>query len=188
MWHTKTLLIIQLKNLNSFLARSVEQKKGRKRQISGGKNASSLVTQSQTAKRRKTVVPEPSAAAPSKGTTAVTVAPSNRRQRTSTSAETIDGPCSGKDGSGGGITVTQPVGHYVDEDGKEIWICPACGEQYNHLPMICCDRCDEWYHWMCVGISREPDESQDWYCMRCVSEIKKETTGGKKNVKEKKKR
>jgi len=76
----------------------------------------------------------------------------------------------------------------VDEDGKEIWICPACGEQYNHLPMICCDRCDEWYHWMCVGISSEPDESQDWYCMRCVSEIKKETNSGKKNVKEKKKR
>ena len=44
------------------------------------------------------------------------------------------------------------------------------------------------YHWMCVGISSEPDESQDWYCMRCVSEIKKETNSGKKNVKEKKKR
>ena len=42
---------------------------------------------------------------------------------------------------------------------------------------------------MCVGISSEPDESQDWYCMRCVSEIKKETNSGKKNVvKEKKKR
>lgn len=170
-------------------ARSVEQKKGRKRQISGGKNLSSLVPQPQTAKRRKTVETDPSAAATSKATTAVTVAPSNRRQRPSTSAETTDDSGSGKDGGeGGGITVTQPVGHYVDEDGKEIWICPACGEQYNHLPMICCDRCDEWYHWMCVGISREPDESQDWYCMRCVSEIKKETTGGKKSVKEKKKR
>merc|ERR1719471_1054246 len=170
-------------------ARPVDPKKGRKRQISGGgKNASAIVTQSQTPKRRKTGDAEPSSAsAASKGTTAPTVTSSTRRQRTSTSAEAID-DSSSKDGDGGGITVTQPVGHYVDEDGKEIWICPACGEQYNHLPMICCDRCDEWYHWMCVGISSEPDESQDWYCMRCVSEIKKETNSGKKNVKEKKKR
>ena len=106
MWHTKTFLIIQLKNLNSFLARSVEQKKGRKRQISGGKNLSSLVPQPQTAKRRKTVETDPSAAATSKATTAVTVAPSNRRQRPSTSAETTDDSGSGKDGGeGGGITV-----------------------------------------------------------------------------------
>ena len=180
-------MTIKLIIIISFLARSGEQQKGRKRQISGGKNVSTLAPQSQTAKRRKTVEPEPSSAAASKGATAVTVAPSNRRQRTSSSAEATDDSCSGKDGDGGGITVTQPVGHYVDEDGKEIWICPACGEQYNHLPMICCDRCDEWYHWMCVGISREPDESQDWYCMRCVSEIK-ETSGGKKSAKEKKKR
>ena len=180
--------IIVYETRTSFLARTVEQKKGRKRQISGGKNASSVVPQSQTAKRRKTYEPEPSVAPPSRGTNAVTVTPPNRRQRTSTSAENNDDSSGGKDGSGGGITVTQPVGHYVDEDGKEIWICPACGEQYNHLPMICCDRCDEWYHWMCVGISREPDESQDWYCMRCVSEIKKETSGGKKNIKEKRKR
>ena len=38
--------------------------------------------------------------------------------------------------------------------------------------MICCDRCDIWYHWKCVGISKEPDESLDWYCTRCVAEIK----------------
>jgi hypothetical protein len=37
---------------------------------------------------------------------------------------------------GGGIIVTHPVGHYVDEEGKEVWICPACGDQYNSLPMI----------------------------------------------------
>ena len=134
-----------------MIARPVDPKKGRKRQISGGgKNASAIVTQSQTPKRRKTGDAEPSfASAASKGTTAPTVTSSTRRQRTSTSAEAID-DSSSKDGDGGGITVTQPVGHYVDEDGKEIWICPACGEQYNHLPMICCDRCDEWYVWMCV--------------------------------------
>jgi len=34
-----------------------------------------------------------------------------------------------------------------DADGKEVWICPACGKVDDGTPMIGCDSCDAWYHW-----------------------------------------
>lgn len=33
--------------------------------------------------------------------------------------------------------------------------------------MIGCDSCDDWYHWHCVGINREPPSNQNWYCHKC---------------------
>ncbi|XP_059083923.1 transcription initiation factor TFIID subunit 3-like [Tigriopus californicus] len=73
------------------------------------------------------------------------------------------------DGNAGGSITTRTVGHYVDADGNQIWICPACGKQDDGSPMIGCDECDDWYHWLCVGIRSEPDESQNWFCQRCVA-------------------
>ena len=72
-------------------------------------------------------------------------------------------------GFDGGSVVTQTVGYYVDADGNQIWICPACGKQDDGSPMIGCDECDDWYHWMCVGIQQEPADNQDWFCPRCVA-------------------
>ncbi|XP_040578890.1 uncharacterized protein [Lepeophtheirus salmonis] len=68
-----------------------------------------------------------------------------------------------------GMITTQTVGHYVDAEGNQIWICPACGKQDDGSPMIGCDKCDDWYHWACVGISAEPAENQDWFCTRCMA-------------------
>jgi len=68
---------------------------------------------------------------------------------------------------GGGAITTQTVGRYVDKDGTEVWVCPACGKQDDGTPMIGCDACDDWYHWVCVNITQEPSEDQDWYCPRC---------------------
>jgi len=67
-----------------------------------------------------------------------------------------------------GIT-TETVGSYLDESGNKVWICPACGKQDDGSPMIGCDQCDDWYHWLCVGITSEPLENQDWFCTRCVA-------------------
>ena len=67
---------------------------------------------------------------------------------------------------GGGVITTQTVGKYVDNDGTEIWICPGCGKQDDGTPMIGCDVCDDWYHWVCVNIVEEPGD-EDWYCPRC---------------------
>merc|ERR1712012_360136 len=63
--------------------------------------------------------------------------------------------------------ITETVGSYTDEAGNKVWICPACGKQDDGSPMIGCDNCDDWYHWLCVGIKSEPLENQDWFCMRC---------------------
>ena len=28
-------------------------------------------------------------------------------------------------------------------------------------------KCDDWYHWSCVGITREPRKDSNWYCKNC---------------------
>ena len=38
--------------------------------------------------------------------------------------------------------MTQTVGYYVDAEGNQIWICPACGKQDDGSPMIGCDECE----------------------------------------------
>merc|ERR1711976_180234 len=65
--------------------------------------------------------------------------------------------------------ITETVGSYTDESGNKVWICAAYGKQDDGSPMIGCDSCDDWYHWLCVGIKSEPGENQDWFCTRCVA-------------------
>ncbi|KAK7603340.1 hypothetical protein V9T40_003339 [Parthenolecanium corni] len=63
----------------------------------------------------------------------------------------------------------KPTGFYYDADGKQVWVCPACGSQDDGTPMIGCDGgCNAWYHWECVGI-KSPPNAADWYCKSCVS-------------------
>ncbi|XP_031336162.1 transcription initiation factor TFIID subunit 3 isoform X3 [Photinus pyralis] len=56
-----------------------------------------------------------------------------------------------------------------DAVGNTVWYCPACGKQDDGSPMIGCDDCDAWYHWVCVGIQIPPDENENWYCRICLS-------------------
>ncbi|XP_026497362.2 transcription initiation factor TFIID subunit 3 [Vanessa tameamea] len=60
-----------------------------------------------------------------------------------------------------------PTPYYLDEQGNKIWVCPACGRPDNGSPMIGCDGCDGWYHWICVGITEEPGATEDWFCKSC---------------------
>ncbi|XP_028027747.1 transcription initiation factor TFIID subunit 3 [Bombyx mandarina] len=62
-----------------------------------------------------------------------------------------------------------PTPYYVDEQGNKIWVCPACGRPDNGSPMIGCDGCDGWYHWVCVGITEEPGATEDWFCKSCIA-------------------
>ncbi|CAG4987599.1 unnamed protein product [Colias eurytheme] len=64
---------------------------------------------------------------------------------------------------------TLPTPYYVDEHGNKIWVCPACGRPDNGSPMIGCDGCDGWYHWICVGITEEPGATEDWFCKSCLA-------------------
>ncbi|XP_075219426.1 TBP-associated factor 3 [Lycorma delicatula] len=83
--------------------------------------------------------------------------------------------------------VKEPVAvpYYYDTEGNQVWICPGCGGQDDGSPMIGCDGCDAWYHWVCVGIQVPPD-SNDWFCRVCIGK-KDEIVGEKKKKIRKKK-
>jgi len=51
-------------------------------------------------------------------------------------------------------------------DEEEV-LCPACGDVEDGTPMIACDLCDRWYHWVCVGITATPKKGQEWVCNGC---------------------
>ncbi|XP_061494284.1 transcription initiation factor TFIID subunit 3-like isoform X2 [Rhineura floridana] len=70
--------------------------------------------------------------------------------------------------------VTETVSNYVirDEWGNKIWICPGCEKPDDGSAMIGCDDCDDWYHWLCVGITAAPPEEIQWFCSRCASKKK----------------
>ncbi len=34
----------------------------------------------------------------------------------------------------------------IDQVTDQMWVCPACNSD-RKSPMICCDSCDDWYHW-----------------------------------------
>ncbi|XP_049818269.1 transcription initiation factor TFIID subunit 3 isoform X3 [Aethina tumida] len=76
---------------------------------------------------------------------------------------------------------------YIDEEGNQVWICPACNLQDDGSPMIGCDGCDAWYHWVCVRIQVPPDENENWYCKHCLPKNTGDSQTDKKNKKRKKK-
>ncbi|XP_055917402.1 mediator of RNA polymerase II transcription subunit 1 [Eupeodes corollae] len=74
-----------------------------------------------------------------------------------------------------------------DAEGNRVWICPACGKVDDGSPMIGCDGCDAWYHWVCVGILVAPEDNEDWYCRVCIAKKKGVHGGDKKRKRNKKK-
>ena len=58
------------------------------------------------------------------------------------------------------MTIIGTVVHVVSN--HQVWICPWCSKPDDSVPMIGCDSCDDWYHWHCVGINREPPANQNW--------------------------
>ncbi|XP_043192577.1 transcription initiation factor TFIID subunit 3-like [Amphibalanus amphitrite] len=66
--------------------------------------------------------------------------------------------------------IAETVGSFLDSEGNRIWICPECGRQDDGSPMIGCDGCDDWYHWVCVGIQVPPGD-EDWFCPRCITKM-----------------
>lgn len=63
------------------------------------------------------------------------------------------------------------------------WKCPVCNHGENGDQWVCCDKCEEWYHFKCVGITQEPTDDE-WYCVPCTKKLK--AKGGKGRKKKKK--
>uniref|UniRef100_A0A914EBP8 PHD-type domain-containing protein n=1 Tax=Acrobeloides nanus TaxID=290746 RepID=A0A914EBP8_9BILA len=62
-----------------------------------------------------------------------------------------------------------------EEEDDKVWICPVCSVAYvEGADMVACDGCDNWFHWICVGLISAPPENEPWYCPTCVRKRKKE--------------
>ncbi|XP_073832908.1 TBP-associated factor 3 [Musca autumnalis] len=85
------------------------------------------------------------------------------------------------------ITETSRPSSYIDAEGNRVWICPACGKVDDGSPMIGCDGCDAWYHWVCVGIIVAPKDNEDWFCRVCITRKKGLHGSDKKRKRNKKK-
>ena len=46
------------------------------------------------------------------------------------------------------------------------WICQSCNHDLAEHPSIICDCCLQWYHFCCVGLTRQPKRKQ-WFCRPC---------------------
>lgn len=67
-----------------------------------------------------------------------------------------------------GSSQNQESSSSFSEGDGTIWLCPACNRPPGNQDMICCDSCDEWYHFECVGIDLAPPARQKWYCSDCA--------------------
>ncbi|EFX65710.1 hypothetical protein DAPPUDRAFT_37832, partial [Daphnia pulex] len=55
-------------------------------------------------------------------------------------------------------------------DPDRLWC--VCREPHNNRFMICCDKCEEWFHGTCVGITRSMGrelelKKLEWICPKC---------------------
>lgn len=66
------------------------------------------------------------------------------------------------------------IGSYTNRLGQSVWVCLVCNEREqdeSSQDMICCDWCEDWYHFDCVGIPTGDGamkEDDPWYCKRCI--------------------
>jgi hypothetical protein len=55
-----------------------------------------------------------------------------------------------------------------NSDSKKIYYCPICKKVCEYVPpTVACDACDNWYHWRCVGLKKNPGKKV-WYCPPCL--------------------
>ncbi|CAM1331910.1 SPP1 (predicted) [Pycnogonum litorale] len=50
---------------------------------------------------------------------------------------------------------------------EEVDIYCICRMPDNRILMICCDKCDEWFHSTCVNLGKIPRKRKKWYCQSC---------------------
>lgn len=77
-----------------------------------------------------------------------------------------------------GKSSSQPLPQPATATPPLVYYCPVCKQPDDGRPMVACDVCndDRWYHWVCVGITTPPKETDPWFCPDCV----KKSSGRKK--------
>ena len=45
--------------------------------------------------------------------------------------------------------------------------CGKCNIECGDDCVICCDRCDKWYHFACVKMSSRKVPKAEWFCYKC---------------------
>ena len=58
------------------------------------------------------------------------------------------------------------VQHLIAGVCKLEWLCNSCTKRLADSSYVGCDRCLEWYHLSCVGLSRTP-KTKLWLCRMC---------------------
>uniref|UniRef100_A0A8C4QEE2 [histone H3]-trimethyl-L-lysine(4) demethylase n=1 Tax=Eptatretus burgeri TaxID=7764 RepID=A0A8C4QEE2_EPTBU len=78
--------------------------------------------------------------------------------------------------SGNNVATLVAGGPVVDESEDEYAVCAASGCQRpygDEVDWVQCDGgCDEWFHQICVGVSAQTAETEDYICCRCASRPK----------------
>ena len=64
------------------------------------------------------------------------------------------------DGPADGLAAI-PLQSTLSTEGEVIWLCRICCSPQGDQAMICCDGCDDWCHFRCVGIESPPPERQE---------------------------
>ena len=57
---------------------------------------------------------------------------------------------------------------------KMTWICKICHQDLHAKtsgPSIVCESCLLWYHFACVGLSKQP-KTKNWFCRSCYASSK----------------
>ncbi|KAK8734955.1 hypothetical protein OTU49_005745, partial [Cherax quadricarinatus] len=57
-----------------------------------------------------------------------------------------------------------------DDDPERLWC--ICQKPHNNRFMICCDKCEDWFHGSCVGVTKAmgqqmEEDGQEWVCPKC---------------------
>ena len=87
------------------------------------------------------------------------------------------------------LIVVDDQDHATSEELEEC-ICPECKGDANFGQTICCDKCDQWFHFVCVGVTEESDcvtnENASFFCKKCKKPPKSSTKRKRVSKNEKK--
>ena len=51
--------------------------------------------------------------------------------------------------------------------GEIINIYCTCRLPDDKTGMVCCDNCEEWFHFHCVDVTPNQEFQKEWYCPNC---------------------